>query len=48
MLFGKPKNYYDITLALAGIFQAILLIKSIAETGKADEAAFLTTINSIL
>lgn len=47
MLFGKPKNYYDITLALAGIFQAILLLKNIAKTGKADEAAFLTTINTI-
>jgi high frequency lysogenization protein len=47
MLFGKKKNYYDITLALAGIFQAILLVKNMAKTGKADEQAFLTTINTI-
>lgn len=47
MFFDKTKNYYDITLALAGIFQAILLIKNLAKTGKADEAAFLTSINTI-
>jgi len=47
MLFGKAKNHYEITLALAGIFQAISLIKSIAKTGKVDEAAFLTSIKTI-
>jgi high frequency lysogenization protein len=47
MFFDKAKNYYDITLALAGIFQAILLIKNLAKTGKADEAAFLISINTI-
>lgn len=47
MLFAKTKDYYSLTLALAGIFQAIFLVKSLAKTGKADEAAVLTLINSL-
>lgn len=47
MLFAKSKDYYALTLALAAIFQAIFLVKSLAKTGKADEAAVLALINSI-
>lgn len=47
MLFVKPKNDYAVTLALGGAFQTILLIKSLAKTGKADENAIETSINTI-
>lgn len=47
MWFGKPKNYYDITLALGGVFQAILLIRSLAQTGKMDEKAFGVSVDTL-
>lgn len=47
MLFGKPKNDYNMTLALGAIFQAILLIKNLAKTGKVDEKIFVSCIDTI-
>jgi high frequency lysogenization protein len=47
MLSANNKNYYATALALAGLFQAVLLLKQLAKTGKADEDAFLVSINSI-
>lgn len=41
-------NYYDITLALAGVCQAAKLVQQFALDGKADEQAFHTTITSLL
>jgi high frequency lysogenization protein len=42
------KNKYDnITIALAGIVQAISLVKELAQTGKIDENAFQSCIQSI-
>lgn len=41
------KKLYNITLALAGIFQAAIIVHDLAKTGNADEAAFTTSINSI-
>lgn len=38
---------YNTTIALAGMMQAIGLIKELAQTGKTDEAAFQTCIYSI-
>lgn len=40
-------KFDNITIALAGIIQAISLAREIAQTGKMDEAAFQTTLNSI-
>lgn len=37
----------NMTLALAGIFQAAALVRDIAKTGTVDERAFATTIGSI-
>ena len=34
-------------MALAGIFQAALLVKNIAETGQANDTAFQASINSV-
>jgi high frequency lysogenization protein len=46
---GKPlqDKFEDITIALAGIMQAISLTREIAQTGKMDEKAFETMLNSI-
>jgi high frequency lysogenization protein len=38
---------YNTTIALAGIIQAISLVKELAQTGKADETYFNTSIYSI-
>lgn len=40
-------KFINIVIALAGIFQSALLVKKFAETGQADEQAYLTSINSI-
>ncbi len=37
----------DITLALAGVFQAASLVRDLAKTGKVDESIYETTISSI-
>ncbi|AOM40444.1 high frequency lysogenization protein HflD [Xenorhabdus hominickii] len=42
------KNYYDITLALAGICQSGRLVQTLAHEGQCDTDAFEITINSIL
>ncbi|OTA16130.1 lysogenization protein HflD [Xenorhabdus vietnamensis] len=42
------KNYYDITLALAGIFQSGRLVQKLANEGHCDTDAFEIMINSIL
>ncbi|MBV8802231.1 MAG: high frequency lysogenization protein HflD [Gammaproteobacteria bacterium] len=43
------QNKYDnITIALAGIVQAICLVKELAQTGKINEDAFQISIQSIL
>lgn len=41
-------KYYNITIALAGILQAVALIRELTQTGKTDELAFHTSIQSIL
>jgi high frequency lysogenization protein len=42
------QNKYDnITIALAGIVQAVSLVKELAQTGKVDENALQSCINSI-
>lgn len=40
-------KFYNITLALAGLIQSVSLVKEIAQTGKANEAAYQACINSI-
>lgn len=40
-------KYYNITLAFAGLIQAVGLIQELAHTGKMDEKAFQTSIHSI-
>lgn len=42
------KNFYDLTLALAGLFQAVALVEQIAKTGQSTSEAFTTSINSVL
>lgn len=42
------KNYYDITLAIAGISQAARLVQQLAHEGQMDHDAFLTSLNSLL
>ncbi|PHM63735.1 high frequency lysogenization protein HflD [Xenorhabdus ishibashii] len=42
------KNYYDITLALAGICQSGRLVQKLAHEGQCDTDAFEIMINSIL
>ena len=41
-------NYYDITLALAGVCQAAKLVQQLALNGDADQAALETSLNSLL
>ncbi len=41
-------NYYDITLALAGVCQAAKLVQQFAHEGQADQAAFETSLNTLL
>lgn len=42
------KNYYDITIALAGINQAAQLVQELSQSGHCDHAAFKTSLNSII
>lgn len=42
------KNFYDLTLALAGIFQAISLVDQTARTGQVDQESLQTSLQSIL
>ena len=44
---STEKNLSDITLALAGMFQAASLVRDLAKTGTIDETAFTNSINSI-
>ena len=44
----KHTQWQNIVLSLAGIFQAALLVKTIARTGQIDEQALIQSINSIL
>ncbi|AAU36905.1 high frequency lysogenization protein HflD [[Mannheimia] succiniciproducens] len=41
-------NYYDITLALAGVCQSAKLVQQFALEGKADEEAFNTSLYTLL
>lgn len=48
MFTTDPSNRYsNITLALAGVFQAARLVNDLAMTGACDDAAFTTSIKSI-
>jgi high frequency lysogenization protein len=38
---------YNTTIALAGMMQAVSLVRELAQTGKADDAAFQVSISSI-
>ncbi len=42
------KNYYDITLALAGICQAARLVQQLAHQGHCDSDALHVSLNSII
>jgi len=42
------KNYYDITLALAGICQSARLVQQLAHQGHADTDALRVTLNSVI
>lgn len=42
------KNYYDITLALAGICQSAHLAQQLAHQGQCDAQAFKTSLSSLL
>ncbi len=43
----RQPDFRDITLALAGMFQAASLVRDLARTGTVDESAYETTISSI-
>ncbi|PVZ88007.1 lysogenization regulator HflD [Serratia sp. S1B] len=42
------KNYYDITLAMAGISQSARLVQQLAHDGQMDNDAFHTSLSSLL
>ncbi|AEW44557.1 lysogenization regulator [Serratia symbiotica str. 'Cinara cedri'] len=42
------KNYYDITLAIAGISQSARLVQQLAHQGQCDHEAFHTSLSSLL
>ncbi len=42
------KNYYDITLALAGICQSAHLVQQLAHQGHCDSEAFNASLNSVI
>lgn len=42
------KNYYDITLAMAGVSQSARLVQQLAHDGQMDNEAFNTSLNSLL
>lgn len=42
------KNYYDITLALAGICQSARLVQQLAHQGRCDDDALHVSLNSII
>lgn len=43
----QDQKFNDIVLALAGIFQAAVLVKIFAETGQVNETAYLASVNSL-
>lgn len=43
----QQNKYENMTIALAGILQAVCLIKELAQTGKINEKAFETSLNSL-
>lgn len=43
----QDEKLYKITLALAGIFQAVSIVRDLARTGTTNEVAFEVSINSI-
>jgi high frequency lysogenization protein len=42
-----PQTNHDRVIALAGLFQAVVLVKDIAQTGQVDAADFSTCIDSV-
>ncbi|VEA73179.1 High frequency lysogenization protein HflD [Serratia rubidaea] len=42
------KNYYDITLAMAGISQSARLVQQLAHEGQCDREALHTSLSSLL
>lgn len=42
------KNYYDITLALAGVHQAALLVQHLAHKGQCNTTDLATLLNSVI
>jgi high frequency lysogenization protein len=42
------KNFFDLTLSLAGLVQAVALVEQLAKTGQVPADAFNTSINSVL
>lgn len=42
------KNYYDITLALAGICQSARLVQELAHQGHCDADALHVSLNSVI
>ncbi|MCP5738100.1 DUF489 family protein, partial [Klebsiella pneumoniae] len=42
------KNYYDITLALAGICQSARLVQQLAHQGHCDADAVHVSLNSVI
>jgi high frequency lysogenization protein len=42
------KNYYDITLALAGICQSARLVQQLAHQGHCDADALHVSLNSVI
>lgn len=42
------KNYYDITLAIAGISQSVRLVQQLAHQGQCDHIALHTSLSSLL
>ncbi|GJH43342.1 high frequency lysogenization protein HflD [Pasteurella canis] len=47
-LSDNMANYYEITLALAGVCQAAKLVQQFAHKGQADEAALKASLNTLL
>lgn len=42
-----PQTYLDRTIALAGLFQAVGLVRDLAHTGQIDNGAFATCVDSL-
>lgn len=41
-------NYYDISIALAGVCQSAALVQSYAQRGSADQASFIASLRTLL